>query len=125
MALNNFSKLTIAVLFLLVSFLMPFYHTHDHRSEHHVTGSEHYDGFEKYDMYNHKHNGFHLHLKKDFSGAGVASQFQKKLKKTAAHVSASPALTFSKTFNTVQSFNELTPESNFTRVFSGVSPPVC
>ena len=125
MVLNNLSKLTIIIIFLIISFLMPYYHSHDHHSGYHDAGSEHYDGFEKYDIYSHKHNGFHLHLKEDFSGAGAAGQFQNKLKKTAAHFTASPALTYNKTFHAIHSFNGHPPESNFTRVFSGVSPPVC
>jgi len=125
MASNNFYRLTIAVLFLIVSFLMPYYHDHDYHSEYHVTGSEHYDGFEKYDMYSHKHTGFHLHLEKYINGAGATGKFQNKLKNTAAHFTSGFALTHKKAFhNIARCFDELMPESNFTAVFSGVSPPV-
>jgi hypothetical protein len=126
MALNNFSKRAIAIFFLIVSFLVPYYHAHDHHSEYHVTGSEHYDGFGKYDISGHKHTGFHLHLKKDFNGSGAAGKFQNKSKNITAHFAASPALIYKKAFSGVaNSLNDLKPESNFTRVFSGLSPPVC
>ena len=126
MASNNLSKLTIAVLFLLISFLMPYYHAHDHHSEYHVTGSEHHDGFEKYDISGHKHTGFHLHLKKDFNGSGATGKFQNKPKNITAHFAAGPALIYKKAFpNIVHFLNELKPEGNFTGFFSGVSPPVC
>lgn len=126
MASNNFSKPTIVVFFLIVSFLIPYYHSHDHISKNHLSGSEHYDGFEKYDISGHKHTGFHLHLKKDFNGSGATGKFQNKPKNITAHFAASPALIYKKAFpNIVHSLNELKPESNFTRLFSGVSPPVC
>ncbi|MBI5098058.1 MAG: hypothetical protein HZB30_02310 [Nitrospirae bacterium] len=126
MVLNNFSKRTIAVFFLIVSFLVPYYHAHDHHSEYHVTGSEHYDGFEKYDISGHKHTGFHLHLKKDFNALGAAGKFQNKPRNITAHFAASPALINKKAFPGITySLNEHKPESNFTRFFSGVSPPAC
>jgi hypothetical protein len=76
-------------------------------------------------MSGHKHTGFHLHLKKDFNGSGAAGKFQNKPRNITAGFVAGPALINKKAFHGVTySLNDLKPENNFTRFFSGVSPPV-
>ena len=129
MVLHNLFKqktfsTTISVFFLIISFLAPYCHSHDHASGHHFNGDEHYVDSEKYDMYDHEHSGIHLHIKKDFTRSSKTVTSHNKLKNTTAHLPAICCLTFEKEFHYITRYlPELNPESNINTVFSGVSPP--
>jgi hypothetical protein len=128
------SNSILVVFFLIIAFIVPLYHYHEHPAEYyHHNGDGHYAEFDHPDKdiheslsVGHKHVGPHLHIQKNISCTNANNGLQIKLHRSSALNSASYALTCLRVFNGIAyDYQKLRPNNSFAKAFSGLSPPAC
>lgn len=127
------SKLIFLIFFLIIIFIAPLCHHHDHPAEYYYNIDSHYVVFDYTDMdihesfaACHKHSGPHLHIKKDFSGSIVNNGLQSRLQRASVFDSAAYVLNCVEVFyGTVFDHRKFKPVTSFAKAFSGLSPPAC
>ena len=128
------SRTILLIFFLIIAFIAPLYHYHEHPAEYYHHDSDgHYieldhgaQGITESVSAGHKHVGSHLHLKKDFSGSNANNGLQSKPQRSAVLKSASYVLTCVRVFDSpVYDHQKFRPINSFAEAFSGLSPPAC
>jgi hypothetical protein len=127
------SKSLLLVFFLIIAFIAPLYHYHEHPAEYYQNSDGHYAEFDHADKdiheslsVGHKHVGPHLHIQKNASCTNANNGPQIKLLRSSVLSSASYALTCLRVFDGLAyDYEKLRPINSFAKAFSGLSPPAC
>ena len=127
------SKSLLFVFSLIIAFIAPLYHYHEHPAEYHHDSDGHYAGFDHADKdihdslsAGHKHVGPHLHIQKNVSCTNSNNGLEIKLHRSSVLNSASHALTCVRVFDRIDcDYRKFRPVKSFAKAFSGLSPPTC